>query len=137
MIAKLLLDLLIVALLGATVFFAIVLNRRIEGLRRDNAAMAALVAGFQEVAQRAEAGAASLKLLAGEGTAELRSRLDKAFELRSDMDALIVRAEDTADKLMDATSAARGMRVEPGNVAAARTEAEDPHARLRALRRAR
>ena len=137
MIAKLLLDLLIVALLGATVFFAIVLNRRIEGLRRDNAAMAALVAGFQEVAQRAEAGAASLKVLAGEGTAELRARLEKAFELRSDMDALIARAEDTADKLMDATSAARGMRTEPGRGGGAGIEAEDSHARLRALRRAR
>ena len=104
---KIILDVLMLILLGAAIFYCIVLSRRIDVLRRDALAMQAVVAGFHDVAARAEAGAASLRALAGEGTADLRRRLEEAGVLRSDMDALIQRGEGVADRLMDATAAAR------------------------------
>ncbi len=107
MMLKLVLDVIMLGLLGATIFYCIVLSRRIDVLRRDALSMQAVVAGFHDVAARAESGAASLKALAGEGTAELRRRIEESGALKTDMDALIQRGEGVADRLMEATAVAR------------------------------
>jgi hypothetical protein len=136
MILKLALDVLMLALLGATVFYCVVLSRRIDILRRDATAMQAVVAGFHDVAARAEMGAASLKALAGEGTAELRKRVEEAGVLRADMDALIARGESVADTLMEATTAARERTAAPRHAGISEVEA-NAAAFLKSLRRAR
>ena len=97
------LDFIVAGLLGATIFYAVVLSRRLEQLRADGAALQAVVMGFQEVASRAEAGVERLKALAGDGSAELRQRISAAEELKADIAALVERGESLADRLMVST----------------------------------
>ncbi|WP_337877146.1 DUF6468 domain-containing protein, partial [Elioraea sp.] len=58
------LEALLLVLLAATLLYAVRLERRLGVLRRDNAALEALVAGFNEATARAEASTARLRAAA-------------------------------------------------------------------------
>lgn len=93
------LDILVAALLVATVAYAAVLNRKLNRLRTDRSGFEKLLASFTDATSRAEAGVARLQQVANASAAELDSRRDTAVGLRDDLEFLVARAEEQANRL--------------------------------------
>ena len=91
----LVLDVLLVILLAATLGFGLVLNKRLNDLRRDRSDLEKLAIGFGDATQRAEDSVATLKV----STASLQERLEKARTLADDLQYLIERGTTIADRL--------------------------------------
>ena len=118
------LDLVVAALLVATIVYAFVLNRRLSALRADRAAFERLLKDFTAATQRAESGVALLQRTASTSAAELDGKRDGAVALRNDLEFLVSRAEEQADRLDSLIS--RGREQE-----APRAEAKSIFDRLR------
>ena len=92
---SLILDIVLVGLLVVFISYAVVLNRRLQLMRRDNAEFKRLAQTFSNATARADESVRKLK-----GTAdELRGRIDKAQSLRDDLAFLIERGGTAADRL--------------------------------------
>ena len=102
-----LLDTVVAVLLGATILYAIRLDRRLNALRQGRGEMQALLLGIQEMTARAEAGIAQFKAVTSDGGAELQAQVRSADTLRSDLAMLIERAEHAAERLQEKTRSAR------------------------------
>ena len=103
MIISLFLDILVAVLLVVTISYAVVLNRRLTGLRRDKAELEKLTASFEKATRRAVESTMTLK-----GTAHvLQDRVDTAASLREDLQFLIERGTATADRLEAGVRASR------------------------------
>jgi hypothetical protein len=96
-------------LLAATLWYAIRLERRLGVLRRDNAALEALVAGFNEATSRAEASTARLRATAEGAGKQVAEQVEGAGRLRDDLLFLLERGEQLADRLDTAVREARGL----------------------------
>lgn len=68
------LDVLMAALLAASIATTVILNRRLTGLRGDNAELEKLTRSFQEATDRADHGVSGLKVSAQ----SLQERMDQA-----------------------------------------------------------
>lgn len=79
------LDLLVAALLLATIGFCIVLNRKLAALRRNETELAQVLVKFNEAAAMAETGIARLKEVGNETTVSLKDRIGEARALRDDL----------------------------------------------------
>jgi hypothetical protein len=115
-----LLDLAIIALLGTTIGFAAVLNRRLAAWRQDRGEFERLIRDFTRAAERADAAIARLKA-ASEAAQPLETAILKVEGLRDDLSYLIERGEPLADRLMQAVRTARPTA---SGFEAARAEAE-------------
>lgn len=104
----LVMDTILVVLLATTIGYAVVLNRKLTGLRRHRTELQQLAATFTQATQKAEASIGRITT----GTEGLRERLGKAQELRDDLAFLIERANSAADRLEGAIRAARPKPVE-------------------------
>ncbi len=93
------LDLFVAALLVATIVYAILLNRKLARLRADRSAFEKLLKDFSLATERAENGVALLQRTAATSAAELDSKRDGAVALRDDLEFLVARAEEQADRL--------------------------------------
>lgn len=98
-----LLDVLLVILLAATLGFGLLLNKRLSDLRRDRTDLEKLATGFGSATQRAEDSVATLKVSA----ANLQERLEKAQTLADDLQYLIERSTNIADRLENGVRTAR------------------------------
>jgi hypothetical protein len=107
-------ELALVALLAATLWYAVRLERRLGVLRRDNAALEALVAGFNEATARAEASTARLRAAAEGAGRQVTEQVEGAARLRDDLLFLLERGEQLADRLDGAVREARGAVSERG-----------------------
>lgn len=96
-------------LLAATLWYAIRLERRLGVLRRDNDALEALVAGFNEATTRAEASTARLRATAEGAGRQVAEQVEGAGRLRDDLLFLLERGEQLADRLDTVVREARGM----------------------------
>jgi hypothetical protein len=96
-------------LLAATLWYAIRLERRLGVLRRDNAALEALVAGFNEATSRAEASTARLRAAAEGAGKQVAEQVEGAGRLRDDLLFLLERGEQLADRLDTVVREARGL----------------------------
>ncbi len=96
-------------LLAATLWYAIRLERRLGVLRRDNAALEALVAGFNEATTRAEASTSRLRSAAEGAGRQISEQVEGAGRLRDDLLFLLERGEQLADRLDTVVREARGM----------------------------
>jgi Domain of unknown function (DUF6468) len=105
-----LLDTVVAVLLGATILFAIRLERRLNLLRQGRGEMQALLLAIQEMTTRAEAGIAQFKTATSTGGVALQAQLRDANTLRNDLAMLIERAERTAELLQDSTRGARSVQ---------------------------
>jgi hypothetical protein len=103
----LVLNVMIIGLLGATIGFAAVLNRRLSTWRREKAEFERLIAEFNRAAGRAEAGVERLKSGSEETGRALQQATTKGRALCDDLGYLIERAEPLADRLTDLVRAAR------------------------------
>lgn len=106
----LVLDLMIAGLLGTTIVFAAILNRRLSVWRKEKAEFERLIAAFNSAAARAEAGIERLKVGSEETGRTLQQATTKGQSLRDDLAYLLERAEPLADRLTDIIRAGRGLR---------------------------
>jgi hypothetical protein len=115
MTPALLLDVLLVALLAATIAYLVVLNRRLAGLRENRAEIERQAREFAVSTARAEASVVDLKA-AAEGTGRsLQECTERSQTLRDDLEFMIDRGNSLADRLesnlrqgRDAVTSAQG-----------------------------
>ena len=104
---RVLLDLVIAALLIATIGYAITLNNRLTALRRNRDQMSKIIASFNEATVRAESSIPKLRRAADEAGGGLQERVEKAQSLRDDLAFMIERADTMANRLENAVRSAR------------------------------
>lgn len=101
------LELGLAVLLAATLFHALRLERALGVLKRDRAALEALVAGFNASTRQAEAGVAQLRAAADDAGRHIARQIEAAATLKDDLGFLIARAGQAADRLDAAVRLAR------------------------------
>jgi len=101
------LDTLLVVLLTATLFHAVRLERALGVLKRDRAALEALVASFNASTRAAEAGVEHLRAAAEGSGRRIQRQIEVASVLKDDLTFLVQRGEGLADRLDDGVRAAR------------------------------
>ncbi|WP_135079394.1 DUF6468 domain-containing protein [Terasakiella sp. SH-1] len=95
----LILDMLIAVLLIATIAYAVMLNRRLSDLRKDQSELEKLANQFEDATLRAEESIHKLTGSADQMKRDVQDTLRKAESLRDDLNFLIDRAGSSADKL--------------------------------------
>lgn len=116
------LDVLIACLLVAVIVYAVILNRKLGGLREHKAEMEKLLAGFDESTKRAETSVKTLKSSAELQMKALQQPVQRAEAMRDELSFLVKRADELADRLSNGISSARG-----GEAKAAGQLSEAPH----------
>lgn len=106
----LILDMLIAILLIATIAYAVMLNRRLTDLRKDQSELEKLAQSFNDATIRAEESIHKLTGSAEDMKRDVQDTLRKAEALRDDLNFLIERAGSSADKLEERV---RNNRPEP------------------------
>ncbi len=107
------LDLVLIVLLIATLFYALRLERALGVLKQDRGALEALVAAFNTSTQMAERGIDRLRHSADGAGRQITQQIDVANGLKNDLIFLSERAERLADRLE--TSVRSGRLAEPEN----------------------
>lgn len=104
---KILLDLLVAILLIATIGYAVMLNQRLNQLRKNRDDLAKIILSFNEATVRAESSIPKLKRAAEEAGQTLQERVEKAQSLRDDLAFMIERADTMANRLESGVRNAR------------------------------
>lgn len=107
---SLVLDVLIAILLVVTIMYAFTLNRRLAELRKDQTELEKLAASFNDATLRAEESIQRLTGSSEEMKRDMQDTLRRAQGLQEDLNYLIERAGEAADKL---EGAVRNHRPEP------------------------
>lgn len=107
--AQLLLDLLLAALLAATLFHAVRLERALGVLKRDRAVLEDLVANFNDSTRQAEAGIERLRAATDGAGRQIARQIEQSERLRDDLVFLADRGEKIAERLEERVRAARGV----------------------------
>jgi hypothetical protein len=94
-----LLDLLVAALLVATIVYAVRLNRRLAVLREDRAQLQEMIKGLQKATEQAEEAVGGLRLGAADAGRSLHEVVERAQVLKSDLMFITERADGAADRL--------------------------------------
>jgi hypothetical protein len=100
------LDILIIGLLGATIYSAYILNKRLDMIRKGRAELEALVRGFADATQRAEAGVTTMKRLANDTGEQLLKQIDRARALRDELQIMIETGDSLCSRLESAATRA-------------------------------
>ena len=87
----------VIALLAVTIFYAFRLERKLEGLRKAQAAFADVVRDLNTAAARAEAGIQGLKTAAESTGQALDEKIRKARGMSDEL-SLLIRAEQRASQ---------------------------------------
>ena len=107
-----LLEIALVALLAATLFHAVRLERALGVLKRDRAALQDLIDGFNASTHQAELGIERLRGVA-EGTGlQIAGQLDAARSLKDDLTLMIDRGDRLADRIDSRIRAGRPLAAE-------------------------
>ncbi len=104
---ELVLNIGLVILLAATLFHATRLERALGVLKRDRAALEALVATFNASTVAAETGVERLRATTDGAGRQIQRQIDLATTLKDDLTFLVQRGEGLADRLDDLVRAAR------------------------------
>ncbi len=99
MVVTLLLDLSVATLLGATIFYCIKLNHRIQILQDSKSELAQLIKQFDESTQQATVSINEIHRASKRINQNIQEKLDKANYLADDLAFMIDRANKTADKI--------------------------------------
>lgn len=123
------LQILLLALLGAAIPFALRLERALAALRQDRAALDAGAQGLQEATRVAEAALVRLRASAELSGRQISEKTAAAEPVRDDLRFLIERAEGIADRLEALVRMARPLAAEaPPRAAAPAAPAPAPAA---------
>ncbi len=93
------LELALVALLAATLFHAVRLERALGVLKRDRVQLQELIAGFNESTRQAERGIDRLRAATDGAGIQIARQTDAALSLKDDLVLLIERGNRLADRL--------------------------------------
>ena len=108
------LEIVLVVLLGATLFQAIRLERALGVLKRDRAALESLVAGFNASTHQAESGIQKLRAAADGAGRQIETQITKSVSLKDDLAYLSERGERLADRLDALVRSARPLAQDRG-----------------------
>lgn len=103
-----LLDLVVIALLAATIVYCFRLNKRLDSLRASQGEMARLTAEFTRSTDRARGAIADLKAAQGEAAEALAETVAKAQGLHDELAIITQSADALAARLERAISDRRG-----------------------------
>lgn len=103
------LELALIALLAATLFHALRLERALGVLKRDRAALEELVASFNTSTRQAEQGIERLRIAADGAGRQLARQVEQAQALRGDLILLTERGERIADRLDQGVRSSRAL----------------------------
>ncbi|MDB5400814.1 MAG: hypothetical protein JWQ55_2832, partial [Rhodopila sp.] len=101
------LEIVLVVLLGATLFQAVKLERALGVLKRDRASLESLVVHFNTSTHQAENGIERLRAAADGAGRQIESQLTQSVTLKDDLAYLTERGEQLADRLDVLVRAAR------------------------------
>jgi hypothetical protein len=101
------LEIVLIVLLGATLFQAIRLERALGVLKRDRASLESLVIGFNASTHQAESGIQRLRAAADGAGRTIESQIGKSVSLKDDLAFLTERGDRLADRLDRLVRAAR------------------------------
>jgi hypothetical protein len=119
------LEALVVLLLAATLVQSVRLERALGVLRRDRAALEALVAEFNASTQHAEAGIDRLRATADGAGRQIARHIDTATRLKDDLAFITDRGDRLADRLDALVRAGRPLAADPPR-AVAMPDADHP-----------
>ncbi len=104
------LDVAVAGLLSATIWFCVVLNRKLAALRRNEAELRDVLAKFNEAAHQTEAGIARLKEAGLNTATALSERIGEARALRDDLAFVTERGGRMVTELGDKIASSRPVR---------------------------
>lgn len=93
------LELVLIVLLGATLFQALRLERALGVLKRDRATLETLVIGFNASTHQAESGIQRLRTAADGAGRQIEAQIAKSATLKDDLAFLTERGDRLADRL--------------------------------------
>jgi hypothetical protein len=125
-----LLEMALMALLAATIFHAFRLERALGVLKRDRASLEALVADFNASTRAAEQGVERLHSAADGAGRQIERQIQGAARLRDDLQFLIDRGEQVADRLEAALRGGRDRTLDRATDLVVPDAPEVPPARL-------
>jgi hypothetical protein len=96
---SLVLDVVVAVLLAATIGYAAVLNRRLQGLRANKAEFEAMIGEFNEATRRTEGAIQALRLAADQTAKALSVQVERGQALRDELAFLTNRADGTAERI--------------------------------------
>lgn len=128
------LEIVLIALLATTLFHALRLERALGILKRDKAELESLVSGFNASTLQAEEGVAKLRAAAEGAGKQLARQIEAGRLLQSDLEFIVGRAEQTADRLDQTVRSARTRDVVPEAAPGPRLRSQAERDLLRALK---
>ena len=102
---QIIVELVVIALLGATIYYAVMLNRRLGALRAQETALVELMAKFTEASVRAEAAIVQLRNTGVETEKALRPAIEKGQALCDELAFMLEAGGTLADQLDRARAA--------------------------------
>ncbi|CAK0766689.1 putative DUF6468 domain-containing protein [uncultured Gammaproteobacteria bacterium] len=112
------LDMVVIVLLGATITYAVMLNRRLVVLRESRADLENLVKGLAESTTRAESAVKGLRRAAVETGEGLQKTIEQGQALQDDLKMMIESADALANRLEGAASGDRPRSLMPAQTQA-------------------
>jgi hypothetical protein len=132
---ELILELVLIALLAATLFHAVRLERALGVLKRDRVQLQELIAGFNASTRQAEIGIERLRSAADGAGQQIAHQVDAALSLKDDLTLLIDRGGRLADRLEALVCASRPLASEaPRLTVVSNADATEPRVRSQAER---
>jgi len=128
------LEIVLIGLLAITLFHALRLERALGILKRDKADLENLVSGFNASTQQAEAGVTKLRAAAEGAGRQLARQIEAARLLHSDLEFILGRAEQSADRLDQAIRSTRTREAIPEMDARPRLRSQAERDLLKALK---
>ncbi len=129
------LELALVALLAATLFHALRLERALGVLKRDRVQLQELIAGFNASTRQAESGIERLRSVADGAGQEIARQIDAAMALKDDLNLLTDRGDRLADRLDVLIRAGRPLASSPPRLTVvAGADSTEPRVRSQAER---
>lgn len=104
---SLILDIVVAALLVATIGYAAVLNRKLRNLRANKAEFEAMIGEFNEATRRTEGSIQALRLAADQTAKALSIQVERGQALRDELTFLTGRADGAAERIANGGSSAR------------------------------
>jgi hypothetical protein len=126
MTEALLIDIIVIALLGATIYFAFRLDRRLQGMRNVQHELATVIRELNTAAARAEAGIQGLKMAAQVSGAQLEDKI-AAAKLAGDEIAILLKSTERLARMAEPARHAEPARyAEPSRYAEPARQTEAP-----------
>jgi len=129
------LELVLVALLAATLFHAVRLERALGVLKRDRTHLQELIAGFNASTRQAEIGIERLRAAVDGAGQQVAHQTDAALSLKDDLALLTERGDRLADRLDALVRASRPLAGDPPRLTVVSSaETSEPRVRSQAER---